>query len=453
MIKRRPIEPSDAPATPQPSGAACGTAAYQPAVNAHARRMIARIRRNHQDTEAVLALQAHYELHGDLPSLANLMEGWAQTLRDDRKAADAYVKAAGAVEAALSADPMRARALYMQALQRYPEHGAALERLEALLLQRDEVLELERCLQQVLCELARRNAPAALRAGLHHRLGQHYEHRLGLAGRAIAQYRAALELDPRMLPAIRAARGIYVASNKTRAAADMFELEIAAEADRSAQHALLLALAGHHRDALVDFDGAVLALRRALKALPGDAGTLERLADLLRERAALTRAAQAEADRARAAELYYQVARSVPRSSARPRLVACLALQPSHARAQRMLDELEAYGSTRHAQAELGASAQAELDALPTGRYPAARDPRSDAAGSSGRAATQGAPEPPRGAEVDVAAWLEDEAVTLIDEDAGPSSMTPVTDRPPPPDAQLEQPNHPALARSRSERV
>ena len=185
MSKRR-TEPRPA-AHAQDTDANLASGEYKPAIDGHARRLIARIQKNHHDTEAVLALQAHYEAHQDMPSLANLMEGWAQTLRDDFKAADAYVKAAEAVAAGL-ADPARVKALYLQALQRYPEHVTAIDRLEALLVEADDIAELERCSQHLLGELARRNAPARLRADLHHRLGQHYQRKLGLAGRAIAQY-------------------------------------------------------------------------------------------------------------------------------------------------------------------------------------------------------------------------------------------------------------------------
>ena len=115
-----------------------------------------------------------------------------------------------------------------------------------------------------------------------------------------------------------AARDIYLTAGKGQAAADMYELGIAATEDMRRRHALLLALARHQRDALADFDMAVLAMRRALKALPGDAGTLELLADLLRERAAVTSGEPADADRVRAAELYYQV-RAACRATTRAR--------------------------------------------------------------------------------------------------------------------------------------
>jgi tetratricopeptide (TPR) repeat protein len=414
-----------------------GSATYKPAVDAHAMRLIARIKRDHRDTEAVLALQAHYEKHGDWPSLANLLEGWAQTLRDDRNAADALVKAAECVLKA-PRDLVRAQALYLSALRRYPAHAEALTRIEALFRERGDDAELERVLQQVANELARRNADASLRAGVHYRLGQHYEHHLGLAGRAIAQYRAALELDRRLLPAITAAKSIYLASGKAPAVADMIELEVGAVSDMRVRHALLLSLARHHRDALSDLDAAVLAMRRALKALPGDAGTLELLADLLRERALRDRGESADADRSRAAELYYQVARSVPRKQARPRLIACLALHPSHPRAQRMLDELDGYGAAAQSDGEYGARSQAEVDRLPTGRYAAASDPRALAAVADALGITKDATEPPHEDDLEMAAWLEDAEVVLIDAEAHPRSMVPVTDRPPPPDASVD---------------
>jgi hypothetical protein len=106
------------------------SATYRPALDAHACRLIARIQRDPSDTEAVLALKAHYEAHDDLLSLTNLMQGWAETLRDPDAAADAYVAAADA--ALTTRDQARARWLYQHALKRSPQHPAARARLDAL---------------------------------------------------------------------------------------------------------------------------------------------------------------------------------------------------------------------------------------------------------------------------------------------------------------------------------
>jgi hypothetical protein len=118
------------PHVPHASAETAQSATYQPALNAHARQLIARIQRDPVDTEAVLALKAHYEAHGDLPSLVNLMQGWAETLREPEAAADAYVAAA---EAALSVrDRYRARWLCEHALKRSPQHERARAQLDAL---------------------------------------------------------------------------------------------------------------------------------------------------------------------------------------------------------------------------------------------------------------------------------------------------------------------------------
>jgi tetratricopeptide (TPR) repeat protein len=423
--------PSDRPPAPGPTGA---NAPYHPAIDAYATRLIARIQRNHQDVDAVIALQTHYEAHRDFPSLANLLEGWGHTLRDDRKAADAYAQAADAVVAGVGDEP-RAQSLYLQALERYPEHATALDRLEALLrIQRDDK-GIEAALAYVAAELDRRNADPKLRAGMHHRLGRHYEQRMLQPGRAIAEYRAALELDAVFMPAIDAALEIYSASGKTSAVADMYELKIAASSDLVDRHTVLMSLAKHRRERLGDLDGAVLAVRRALKAAPADTSTLELLANLLCERAQQSQGESADTDRLRAAELFFQVARGVRRSHARPRLLSCLALQPDHLRAKRMLAEFDAYGAQPDAEPELGHISQAEVEAFPTGRYAPPDDLQSDAhtrrtleilTGPTGAASAE---------DEDFEAWLDDEDVEMIDEGIHPSSMAPVTDRPPPPDA------------------
>src|SRR5688572_10481679 len=77
--------------TPRADAATEDSTGYRPALDAYARGLIARIQRDQSDTAAVLALKAHYEAHDDLPSLTNLMEGWARTLAEPDAAADAYV--------------------------------------------------------------------------------------------------------------------------------------------------------------------------------------------------------------------------------------------------------------------------------------------------------------------------------------------------------------------------
>ena len=84
---------------------------------------------NYDDTEAVLALKARHEARGDYPALANLMQEWAEALRDPTAAADACV-AAGDAAILGTDDRQRARALYERALERSPGHELALARLK-----------------------------------------------------------------------------------------------------------------------------------------------------------------------------------------------------------------------------------------------------------------------------------------------------------------------------------
>jgi tetratricopeptide (TPR) repeat protein len=274
---------------------------------------------------------------------------------------------------------------------------------------------------------------------VHQRLGQLYE-RQGAEGRAITQYRAALELDGSATEVIAAARAIYLQSGKAGAVADMYELEIAVTHDVEQRGALLRALAEHRRGALADLDGAVLTLRRALKHAPGDLAAIERLAEWLRERSQRVGYVDAEADRVRAAELYFQLARNVPRREAHHRLRACLELEPDHPRATVMLAELEAYGAGTHVQPPDPHLSQAELEGKITGRY----------------ASASGAPEPlplpaplPRHAQPEadeLEAWINDDEIESIDDDVGLERMVPITERPPPPDAAAARAR---LARSR----
>ena len=409
---------------PQPTGL---HPTYRPALDGHAQSLIARIQHDNQDTAAVLELAAHYEAHADHPSLANLFEGWAQTLQDDRTAADAYVHAAEAVLLGLD-DWARVERLFGSALERCPEHEHALSRFETLLRERGDDTGVERCLSQIVNDLKKRNADPTLRAATHFRLGQLYEERLLLRGRAIAEYRSAVELDATLVPAIAAARGIYLNSGKVDAAADMFELQIAATPDTTSRHALLIGLSKHRRHVLGDLDGAILVLRRAIKTLPSEPTTFEMLAEMLAVRSRRKDNDHRAADRERAAELYYQVARSLPRELAQPRLDACLKLQPGHVRASVFLDEV-----LREKAAAEEPSAPGEWMAV-MAHSPASRLTSGHTLPGFGTLAeTRRAPsdEAKANVEEEVAAWLDDSDVTLLEDGVTTQRMIPLSDRPP----------------------
>jgi tetratricopeptide (TPR) repeat protein len=428
---------SERPAAPTAPGLRTN---YRPAIDAHAQELIARIQADNQDVEAVLALEAHYEVHRDYPSLANLLEGWAPTLHDDERAAHAYAKAADAALRGLD-DRARGQRLLQRALERHPEYEVAFMRLTRMLIDDGDDTALERCLAQRVADLARRDADPALRARMHLRLGELYEERLLLRGRAIAEYRSAVELDATLVPAIARARGIYLNSGKIDAAADMFELQIAATPDATGRHALLIGLAKHRRHVMGDLDGAILVLRRAIKALPAEPPTFEMLAEMLAARARRKDNENAQLDRERAAELYYQVARSLPRATAAPRLEACLLLQPEHARARRLLEEIAEDAGEEPSVPGESIGARATRDRRTTGRHPTAQMLRGgDTLPGLGLELSDADLPFAEDLELeeieeDVAAWLDDAAVTPIEEAVSTQRMIPISDRPPPPAA------------------
>jgi tetratricopeptide (TPR) repeat protein len=403
---------------------------YVPAVDQRARLLIARIQRDHADVEAIKALAEHYETHGDLPSLANLMEGWASTLRDDRRAAEAHLRAARAVLEGLLDRP-RAEQNYMRALERAPELESAMLELEAMLRTRGDDTELERCLSRSADALRHRNADPRMRARVHERLGELYE-RMRLPSRAIAQYRAALELDSNATDAIAAAREIYLGTGRPDAAADMYELEIAASDLDERKVVLLRALADHRQELQSDFDGAVLTLRRLLKLAPDDVGALERLAEMLCVRSEGFVGDGAQADRTRAAELYFQVARYQPRAHAAAALQRCLKLQPDHARALSLRAELEAYGAGNAGELVDGDVSQAELEQRATARYTPATARRIGGSGTRTVQPAAGPTHPTDAQADDLDAWLNDDEVELIEEEVGPQNMVSLSERPPP---------------------
>jgi len=340
--------------------------AYRPLVDQRVLRLTARIQSNPQDGNAVRELKEHYAAHGDLPSLANLLQGWANAVTQDRAAADAYVEAGDVVLAGL-ADSARAESLYTRALKRDPQHAPALAKLERLLRDRGDDIGLARCLHQLATALASRaTARPRVRADIHFRLARHYQQRLRDLDAAIVQYRLAIEADATFSAAITAAYALYLAQDDAAGAAQMLELQIAAASDATERHGLLLTLARHCREACKDLDATVHALQRAVELVRADAPTLEWLADLLRERAERD---CSHADWAAAADCWYQAARCVLRSEAPARLVACLAMRPDHWRARRMRAELEAYGAQPDAAPLHAQRSQAEIDAEPTGLF------------------------------------------------------------------------------------
>jgi len=299
-------------------------------MDAAAQELIARLRRNPDDSEAFGALRAHYERIGDYASLANLLEGWAGRSRDPSAAAHALFEAGELVLGAL-ADRERAVRMYQRGLSLDPKHQDTFLRLRGLFEDSGEVRRLAELLEKQGAALQHAGADPRDTALVYHQLGELWEHRFSRVDKAVNHYRKAFELDPTFVAAIYAAREIYRSAGNMKAAATLLEKEAKAERDKARKVALWRELAHMRSDKLDDAEGAALALKRALSQQPGDMEVMSDLARVYVSRAERTSDEHvAASDRHRAADLLYQMAQQVPTDRATPLLEQALDARPDH---------------------------------------------------------------------------------------------------------------------------
>ncbi|MCB9593175.1 MAG: hypothetical protein H6719_10620 [Sandaracinaceae bacterium] len=313
-------------------------------MDATAQELIARLRRNPNDSEAFAALRAHYQRIGDYASLANLLEGWAGRSRDPAAAAQAIYEAGELVLGAL-ADRERAIRMYQRTLSLDPRHPDAFLRLRGLFEDSGETRRLAELLEKQGAALATAGADPRDVALLYHQLGEIWEHRFSRVDKAVNHYKKAFDLDPSFVAAIYAAREIYRAAGNMKAAATLLEKEAKAELDKGRKLALWRELAHLRSDKLDDPEGAALALKRALAEQPGDVEVMTDLARVYLTRANRTKDEHvAASDRHRAADLLYQMAQQVSADRALTLLEQALDARPDHDGAmslyERYCDEL-----------------------------------------------------------------------------------------------------------------
>lgn len=274
--------------------------------------LIARLRRNPDDSAAFAALKAHYHRKGDFASLANLVEGWATKSRRPEEAAASFVEAAEVVARRLN-DRQRAISLYERSLDRSPLQQEAWTRLGELFEQAGDDRKLVELLERRVDALSKAGADPHHIAGVHQQLGEMWEHKFKRVDRAIFHYRQAFDLDPTLVPAIYAAREIYKKAGNLKAAATLYALEANAETDTGRKIALLRELGHLRSESLGDLEGAIVALKRALGLAPGDLNVMHDLGTALLKRAdQIGEGPAARDDRRRAADLLYQMAQKVP---------------------------------------------------------------------------------------------------------------------------------------------
>jgi tetratricopeptide (TPR) repeat protein len=316
------------------------------AVDRHARALIARIRKNWNDVEAIRALADHYSKAGDYPSLANLMEGWGHKLEDPKLAADAYVEAADALLMA-GRPGDEARLLFERALSRDATHAQALDRVTRVLEEGKNYDRLKQVLKYVAHQLQQGSSNPQLLASVHYRLGQVYETHFNEPRKAATLYRQAIEENPRLVTAIAAARRLYAEQGNHKTVSVLYEFEVEATPNVEDKHALLLTLARHKREQCDDLDGAVLAFRRAAKLMPNSVRALFGLAETLLARSERAEPLAAAADQQRAAEVFFHLAQRVPQNDAGQYLQRVLMVAPNHAQARAMLENLARKPSER----------------------------------------------------------------------------------------------------------
>lgn len=302
--------------------------------------LLARLRRNPDDMEALSALRALHRQEGDYEGLAKLLEGWAARCRDRQAASEGLREAADAVDSLLG-DRERAISLLTRALERDPRNAAAADMVEQMLTKDGDVQRLVEVLERRATALGATQVDPRETGALHHRLGELWESAIGRVDRAVFHYRKAFELDPTLLEAIYAARRIYLSAGNMKAAATLYDLEANAETDVPRKVALLRELAQLRSHDLSDLEGAVVALKRAASAAPDDMAVKHELAAALMNRASgMGQAtAAAEEDRQRAGQIFFELAQVVP-EHAFAYCEATLDALPGHEQAMDLLEQL-----------------------------------------------------------------------------------------------------------------
>ena len=305
------------------------------------RKLVARIARDQSDVEAIEALAEHYTRRSDYAALANLMESHATTLTEAHAAADTYVRAADA--ALLDGDRKRAELLYECALTREPAHAGALDRALRVAEAARDAQAMLRIVHSALGASQADGADPALTSTLHMRLGQIYELHVRDYERAADQYRTAMAENPQLIQAAAAARRLYAQAGNHDAVSVLYELEIDTVTDVDDQRVLLMALAEHKSELCGDIAGAIAALQRAFELQAGDVATLRKLADAWLVCSEQRTGVGRQAAQQQAAQALFRLAGAVARGEAAALLERALALDPEHAQAAALLQELRSH--------------------------------------------------------------------------------------------------------------
>jgi hypothetical protein len=299
-----------------------------------------RLQSNPHDAEAYDGLRKIYRESGDLASLTNLVEGWAGFQTDPTLASRGFLEAARASRAG-GGDALRTRELLQKSLERDVTLREAAEELVSLLTESRDNKGMGEFLDAHLRRLEARGGEPTFMAELYTRLGDLWRVTFKRPEVANPCYVRARELDPlRSTPRHEASDAAPAGGADPMLTARLYVAEAESETDPARKAELFVKLAKLYESSLSDADAAVRALRSALAASPNDVSVMHQLASLLTRRAASRTGEDAERDKKRVAELYYQIASAVPAADAIEYLEAALFASPLHEAALGMLEDL-----------------------------------------------------------------------------------------------------------------
>ncbi len=295
-----------------------------------------RLAKNPTDRDAYAALHVHHRANRNLPALSKLVSDLAARTSDAAASSRAYNEAGEIAERELM-DEAKAEELYRKALARDPQNLEASENLQALLERSARWPELIEFLEAQLEALSGGRAEPHVLAVLHYRYGEVLRKHQQRNDDALEQYRRAFELDPTLLRAIYESRMLLLERGDIRAAATLYEKEIAGDPEVARKIALLRELAEQYRN-IDELDGAVSALERASALNPSDVALTHALASELVLRSTRVDDRVRALDLDRVGDLLCDIAQSVGPIEGRVFLAAALGHAPWHHRA---LFELE----------------------------------------------------------------------------------------------------------------
>jgi tetratricopeptide (TPR) repeat protein len=229
--------------------------------------------------DAFIALRRIYQQEQRWGDLGEIYEARAAVMTEGAKAAELWTRAAEIRFDKLQDEEGGTRAL-LQAVKADPAQRRAAEKLKKLLKDQSRWEDYLQLLSDQAEAQGADPAQAGAVAKLHLEMGTLWEEHFARTDKAMYHYQQACRLDPRLVPALQAARRVYRQSGDWPTVARLLESELNVTAPALARFELLTTLAQVKSERLHDLAGAARSLQEALAAKPGELRALAALADL-----------------------------------------------------------------------------------------------------------------------------------------------------------------------------